>query len=119
MYKNWFIEFSENRQERHGVVTVRAKCENEDAVREHYKRHHPDAQIKRIVEFDQLPVVQKAQAQIGKQAQVKTLCPHCQKCVVVEKGRFARHTNKHRVVCVNSGSWAKAESRQRLSRRKS
>ena len=114
MYKNWFVEFTENKQERHGIVTAAAKCEDERAVREHYKNHHPAAQIQRIVEFEQLPVVQKAQAQ----AQVKTLCPRCRKSVSVEKGRFVRHTNKYRVTCVNSGSWAKAESRQRLSRRK-
>jgi len=118
MYKNWFIEFSENKQERHGILTAAAKCEDESAVREHYKKYNPAAQIKRIVEFEQLPAVRKAQAQVDKHAQVKAICPRCRKSVSVEKGRFARHTNKYRVTCVNSGSWAKAESRQRLSRRK-
>ena len=118
MYKNWFIEFTENKQERHGIVTAAAKCEDQRAVREHYKKHHPAAQIKRIVEFGQLPTVQKAQAQVDKQVQVKMLCPRCRKRVTIEKGRFARHTDKRRTVCVNSGSWAKAEARQRLSRRK-
>ncbi len=115
MYKNWFIEFSENKQERHGILTAAAKCQDERAVRKFYKIHHPVAQIKRVVEFEQLSVVQKAQAQ----AQVKMLCPRCRKSVSVEKGRFVRHTNKQRVTCVNSGSLAKAESRQRLSRRSS
>ncbi|MBI4739127.1 hypothetical protein HY772_06230 [Candidatus Woesearchaeota archaeon] len=116
MYKNWFIEFSENKQERHGILTATAKCQDERAVRKFYKIHHPVAQIKRVVEFGQLPAVQKAQAQIDRRAQVKTLCPRCRKSVSVEKGRFVRHTNKQRVTCVNSGSWA--ESRQQLSRRK-
>lgn len=114
MYKNWFIEFSENKQERHGILTAAAKCEDERAARKFYKTHYPAAQIQRIVEFEQLPAVQKAQAQ----TQVKALCPRCRKSVSVEKGRFVRHTNKQRATCVNSGSWAKAEARQRLSRRK-
>ena len=114
MYKNWFVEFTENKEARQGIVTARAECENEDDVREHYKKHHPAAQIQRIVEFEQWPVMQKAQAQ----AQAKTLCPRCRKSITVEKGRFVRHTNKQRATCVNSGSWAKAEARQRLSRRK-
>jgi len=118
MYKSWFVEFTENKQARHGIVTARAKCENENDVREHYRKHHPDAQIRRIVEFENLPVVQKAQTQLDKRAQVKTRCPRCQKHVVVEKGRFAQHTNKRRATCENSGSWAKGENRRRLSRRK-
>ena len=117
MYKNWFVEFTENKEARQGIVTVRAECENEDAVRKHYKQHHPAAQIQRIVEFESLPSVQKAQAQFDRRAQAKTLCPRCRKSITVEKGRFVRHTNKHRATCENSGSWAKAENRRRLSRR--
>ena len=68
MYKNWFTEFVENGKELHGIITSNAKCKDERAARKYYETRRPAAQIKRVVEFESLSVMQKAQAQFNRQA---------------------------------------------------